>query len=452
MPAREPPAIARRRDGAAGVLIAAGGAVLLAAIITVAVRLAGSGASTVRVAPNSLAAIDTHSDRVTGAVPVGARPGAVAFGSGSLWVANLDDQTISRIDPRTLRTLRTIPVAGPPTGIAAECRWCVGGRVESEPDGPGTSSVLVGRVDPEFDTLGAPVRIGNVVPSGPGAIAAQGNSVWVAPSTGLLTHLNATTGKPWRRQLDPNASPAGIALGEGAIWLTDTEANNVVRVDPTGVLTPIAVGNAPTGITVGAGGVWVVDSLDDAVVRIDPGTRSVTATIPVGRSPAGVAFGAGSVWVANSGDGTVTRINPSTRQGDRDDRGWRQPAGDHDRGREGMGDRRRAVDRTDPWRVRWRDAADRLLDDDVDSMDPALAYVGALDAASVRDLRAARELPRQGRSRGLAADARGRAVAAYPLGRRQDLHVQDPPRLSLLATARTSRSPRRRSRTRSSAR
>ena len=291
-------------------LIAAGGALLLAALIAVAVTLAGSGASTVRVAPNSLAAIDTHSDRVTGAVPVGARPGAVAFGSGSLWVANLDDQTISRVDPATLRTLRTIPVLGPPTGIAASADgvWVV----ESNPSpGLATSSVLVGRVEPEFDTLSPPVRIGNVVPSGPGAIAAQGDSVWVAPSTGLLTRLDATNGTPGR-QLDPNASPAGIALGDGAIWLTDTEANNVVRVDPSGLPTPIAVGNAPTGIAVGAGGVWVVDSLDDAVVRIDPGTRSVTATIPVGRSPAGVAVGAGSVWVANSGDGTVTRINPSS--------------------------------------------------------------------------------------------------------------------------------------------
>jgi YVTN family beta-propeller protein len=308
---REPRAIARRRRRG-GVLIAAGGAVLLAAIVTAAVRLAGSGVSTVRVAPNSLAAIDTHSDRVTAAVPVGARPGAVAFGSGSLWVANLDDQTVSRVDPRTLRTLRTIPVVGPPTGIAASAGgvWVVESNLNPDVS-LGTSSVLVGRVDPEFDTLGPSVPIGNVVPSGPGAIAAQGNSVWVAPSTGLLTRLNAMTGE-LGKQLDPNASPAGIALGDGAIWLTDTEADNVVRVDSTGLLTPIAVGNAPTGIAVGGGGVWVVDSLDDKVVRIDPGTRSVTATIPVGRSPAGVAFGAGSVWVANSGDGTVTRINPST--------------------------------------------------------------------------------------------------------------------------------------------
>ena len=44
---------------------------------------------------NGLAAIDARSDRLVGAVPVGGRPGAVTFGSGSLWVANLDDQTVS---------------------------------------------------------------------------------------------------------------------------------------------------------------------------------------------------------------------------------------------------------------------------------------------------------------------------------------------------------------------
>ena len=66
------------------------------------------------------------------------------------------------------------------------------------------------------------------------------------------------------------------------MWVTDNGANNVTRVDPTGLLTSIAVGNGPTGIAVGAGGVWVADSLDGAVVRIDPVTRSATTTIPVG--------------------------------------------------------------------------------------------------------------------------------------------------------------------------
>jgi YVTN family beta-propeller protein len=308
LPARRTPTPSRessrsRQRGA--VLIAVAGALLVAVIVAIAAKLASSGASIVRVAPNDVAAIDTRNDHVVAAIPVGDQPGPIAFGSGSLWVANLGDQNISRIDPGAQRTLRNISVSSSPSGIAATASglWVV--------ESPHTNSVLVDRVDPEFDMPETVARIGNVVPDGPGAIATNGHSVWVAPSTGELTRLDGTSGKPaW--QLDPSASPAGIAVGERAIWLTDPEAGNVVRVDPSGLVTPITVGNAPTGIAVGGGGVWVADSLDDAVVRIDPDTRSVTATIPVGRSPAGVAYGAGSVWVADSGDGTVTRIDPHT--------------------------------------------------------------------------------------------------------------------------------------------
>jgi YVTN family beta-propeller protein len=296
------PARKRVRGGA---LIALAGALLLAALAAVAVKLAGSAQSIVRVTPNSVAAIDIGSDRVVDVIPVGDQPSGIAFGSGSLWVANLGDQTISRVDPTNRQTFPAIPVAGQPAGIAPGSRglWVV--------DSPGVSSVLVGRVDPVFNRFGSVARIGNVDPTGTVAIASQGNSVWVAPSTGELTRFDSTSGKEvWH--LDPNASPAGVAVGYDAVWLTDPEAGNVVRVDPSGLLSTIAVGDAPTGIAVGGNGVWVADPLDDTVARIDPDTRSPTATIPVGRSPAGVAYGAGSVWVANSGDGTVTRINPTT--------------------------------------------------------------------------------------------------------------------------------------------
>lgn len=100
-------------------MIAAGSAVLLVALIAAALRLTGSSHGSVRVGANSLAAIDTRSNWVVGAVVVGTSPGGIAFGSGSLWVADLDDQTVSRIDPTTLRPLRTLPVGGAPTGIAA---------------------------------------------------------------------------------------------------------------------------------------------------------------------------------------------------------------------------------------------------------------------------------------------------------------------------------------------
>ena len=301
--ARGPPRIARRRRG--GLVIAAAGVVLLAAMAAAAVKLSGSGSASLRVGANSLAELDPRSNTVVRWASGGVRPGAITFGFGSLWVANMDDQTVSRVNAATLRTTRYIPVNGVPTGIAASANaiWVVESNA-------GATAVSVNRLDPEFDSVGPAVRIGNVVPGGPGAIAAHGNAVWVAPSSGLLTRLDPATAQIAHHGVDPNAGPTAIAINNDVVWLTDDEANNVTRIDPTGLQTPIAVGNGPSAIAVGAGGVWVADTQDNTVDRIDPNTRSVTASIPVGRSPAGIAVGAGSIWVADSGDGTVTRVDP----------------------------------------------------------------------------------------------------------------------------------------------
>jgi YVTN family beta-propeller protein len=294
---------ARARMRRGRILVVAGSVVVIAMIAVLTALLAAPGAG-VHVGPNSVATINTHNDTVVASIPVGTRPGAIAFGSGSLWVANLDDQTVSRVDPKTLSTARSLSVGGPPTGLAASANaiWVVHSN-------PQASTVSVNSIDPQFNAIGPATRLGNVVPGGAVTVAAQRNSVWVAPSSGLLTRLDAADGRVAAR-IDPNAGPAAIALGYGAVWVTDTDAGNVTRVDRGGRLTPIAVGNGPSGIAAGAGGVWVADSLDDTLVRIDPGTNSVTARIHVGRSPLGVAVGAGSVWVANGGDGTVSRINP----------------------------------------------------------------------------------------------------------------------------------------------
>ncbi|HET7047977.1 MAG TPA: ABC transporter substrate-binding protein [Solirubrobacteraceae bacterium] len=308
-PPRAPtPARRSRRVPRGGILVGVGAALLLVVAALVSLRLADAGGSEVRVQPNSVAAIDIHSNRVVAAVPVGSEPGAIAFGSGSLWVANVGDKNVSRIDPAAPRTVHVLNLGETPTGIAASNNgiWVVEAT-------PRSSSVAVRRIDPQFDTPEPERRLGNVVGGSPGWIAAQGNAVWVAPSYGLLARFDAASGRLIKQQ-DPNASPAGIAVGDGAVWVTDGDANNVTRIDPTGLRTPIPVGNGPSAIATGARGVWVTDTLDDAVVRIDPASNAVTNTIHVGRSPEAIAVADGSVWVANARDGTVTRIDPSTNK------------------------------------------------------------------------------------------------------------------------------------------
>jgi streptogramin lyase len=181
-------------------------------VVVVAVRLAGSGGGSVRVAPNSVVAIDPGSNTVAAAVPVGSFPGPITSGSGSLWVANVDDQTVSRIDPVSLRTSRTFPVAGAPTGVTATA-----GGIWVVPSSP-QASVSVNSIDPEFDTVGSTQRLGNVVPGGSGAVGAQGDQLWVAPSAGLLAQLDPATGRVVR-QVDPHSGPAAVAIGAGAVWV-----------------------------------------------------------------------------------------------------------------------------------------------------------------------------------------------------------------------------------------
>jgi YVTN family beta-propeller protein len=297
---------ADRSRRVAWLLVAAAAVIGVAAVAAGIARLTNTGSTPLRVAPNSVAAIDIRNNAVVAAVPVGSGPGPISFGSGSLWVANGNDQTVWRIDPSTRRVLRTFSVGDSPDDIAAtdSGTWVASSRNRA-------TTMSVSRIDPQFNSVGPPTRIPVVVPGDSGPVAVADGAVWVAPTSGLLTRLDPASGRIIRR-VNTNVTAAAAAIGEGAVWVVDGDANTVTRVDPTGLLTPIAVGNGPSSIAAGAGGVWVVDSLDDQVVRIDPNTRAVTATISVGRSPSNVAVGAGSIWVANSGDGTVTRINPQT--------------------------------------------------------------------------------------------------------------------------------------------
>lgn len=284
----------------------AAAAALVAALVAIAIVALGGGSGTVTVKPNSIAAIDPGSGKVVTQIPVGTDPGAITYGAGSLWVANEGDKTISRVDPKAKKVIKSLPLTDRFADLAAS-----GGAVLVAGAVPGEQRNTVRRIDPQFNSIGEPTAVGNVVPGNGAWAAAKNGELWVAPTDGLLTRLSAD-GARIERTIDPQTQVSGIALGAGAVWLSGGNANTITRVDSTGLVTAIGVGNRPLGIAVGAGSVWAAENLDNAVVRIDPQQIAVRNTIPVGDSPGSVAVGLGSVWVANSGDGTVSRIDPKT--------------------------------------------------------------------------------------------------------------------------------------------
>ncbi len=292
--------LSRKAKAAAAAAVIA----VIAAAVVVPLLVVGGNDGKTLVPANVLAAIDPMTGKVVDSIPVGTRPSDVAYGSGSLWVANVGDSTVTRVDPKTNEALRSISVPAPPIGLAAGS----GAVWVASSDGS------LRRIDPDFNSV-ADVRpaaktfiTSSVLPS-PVAVGAR--SVWVAGNT-EISQIDPATGNVVNKT-PSGFSPSGIAIGSGSVWVAENTENEVTRIDLAGgATTAIPVGHGPLGVAVGAGSVWVTNSTDGTVTRIDPDTGSAQATISVGAGPAGIAVGGEAVWVADTGAGTVVGIDPKT--------------------------------------------------------------------------------------------------------------------------------------------
>lgn len=289
----------RRRMYAGSALI---GVAAAAVAIPIFALGQGSGGSA-EVAPNSVAVIDPQSNRVVGSVPnVGVRPAAIAFGEGAVWVANLEERTLTRIDPVSRAVVRRITLEATATGVAvaAGTVWLANGYV-------GT----VTRVDPGLNEISTTIP-GLAHRSSGGSIAVGEGAVWFASGNGTVTRIDPSTNEILAPGIVVGTTPSAIAAGRGSVWVAISGESTVSRLNPrtNSVAHLITVGPRPRGLAEGDGVVWV--TADDHVFRIDAASNSVTMTIPVGDGPTGIAVGEGAVWVANSADGTVSRIDPET--------------------------------------------------------------------------------------------------------------------------------------------
>jgi YVTN family beta-propeller protein len=307
-PERQPEPADRARARAWPAVAGGLAAAALAALLVVLLAGGDDAPEAQPLTPDShaVAVIDPAANRVRTAVSVGTNPGPLAYDpeSRSLWVGNVDDESVTRIDLDPVRTGKTIAIGKRPTGLAAG-----DGAVWVTAGGARRPYVTARRIDPRFDSAGPPVRIASLPGEHGASVALERGALWVAPSLGLLTRLDPATGDRLGPGIEVGSSPGAVAAEADAVWTVD---NTVVsRVDPaTGVVHPIRVAEGATDIALDAAAAWVTQALDDSVVRIDASTGTVRDRIPVGRRPAGVAVGAGAVWVANSGDGTVSRVDP----------------------------------------------------------------------------------------------------------------------------------------------
>jgi DNA-binding SARP family transcriptional activator/ABC-type oligopeptide transport system substrate-binding subunit/DNA-binding beta-propeller fold protein YncE len=299
--------VARRPWAWAGLL--GGAALLLVVAVAAIVQLTGGSTPRARLAaaaPNTVAVFDSGSERVVAQAPVGSDPAMLAYGAGRVWVANVADRTVSRIDPRTRKAVGAVVSLGArPGGLA----FGAGALWVTDADGPTLLRVdarfgTVERIDLTPDRFASPGR----------GVAVGAGSVWVALGyPGRVERVDPRT----RRVIAAVAVTGAdaLAFGEGALWVGGFDVSGQLkRINPrTNSTAPstLRVTNPISALAVGEDAVWAAVALDGTVWKVN-GRGLVVDTLRVGAGPSALAIGDGAVWVADARDGTVSRIQPTT--------------------------------------------------------------------------------------------------------------------------------------------
>jgi DNA-binding SARP family transcriptional activator/DNA-binding beta-propeller fold protein YncE len=300
---QRPRLLSRRTVSLAAALMLA----LVAALVAAARYSSGGSLEPFVLAGDSVAVIDPGTDTIVGEIPVGDRPTGPAVGEGSVWVGNRDDNTLLRIDPKSL-DVRTIGLGVEPIDVevGAGSVWVL------------SDQALLG-VDPAINDVVATVPLPPAIGAGRWSRLEVGaNAVFVCScgSPGGVVRVDPATTSVVTVQRGPIW---GTAYGEGALWaITGWEQNRIERIDPeTDAVESIPLGRLgeTSGwryrMAVAEGTTWLMAPA--SLWRVDSTTGRFLGSVPLPHSEGGsIATGDGAVWIANS-EGVVLRIDADSQ-------------------------------------------------------------------------------------------------------------------------------------------
>jgi YVTN family beta-propeller protein len=176
---------------------------------------------------DSVARIDPRTNRLAGRpVRTGASPQSLAVGGGSLWVANHDARTVTRIDQASGKVLADIPVPSEPHRVAygAGATWVGNWHNNS-----------VSRIDPATNrVVGSPIPIGS---HHAGNLVVGAGSVWVtsdyrvdgAAEDTAVVRIDPKTNRAVET-VAVGGHPIDVAATKGAVWVSVANPGRLLRI------------------------------------------------------------------------------------------------------------------------------------------------------------------------------------------------------------------------------
>jgi YVTN family beta-propeller protein len=305
----------RRRAAAANTLALA----LIVAVVGVAWRALPPG--------REPAAPGLPGGPVQAAIRVGTAPSWVLVAEGSVWVANSEDGTVSRIDPATNRVTATIQVGGHLGRLTADSGAVWVFTTEG-------LAAFLRRIDPASNRVAETLPLPRL-PVAVGDVLAADGFLWVSVNDGTVRRLDPADGRVSASIPVAHKGVSLLASGGGRLWAAQTDNGTVVAINPRQATVtqrfpaPSPLPSHPwriTGLAVVGGVVW--ESTSDAglgYVRVDspPNTTvqgwvwsrldgSTSSTCTAGRSDTLIAAGPAGMFVYRPSTRTIKRLDPAT--------------------------------------------------------------------------------------------------------------------------------------------
>jgi DNA-binding beta-propeller fold protein YncE len=273
--------------------------------------------------PGGIVPLDPHTGRIAGRAVATGQLSALAGGAGGLW--GLRPWTVVRIDPGP-RTVRPTSIHGPAYALAAGF-----GSVWAANYEDGTLTRVDARTGRVVASIAGVGRAAEGVAVGFGAVWVSSIGPWRKGRGGVMVPAGAGT----VTRIDPRRNAvvarirvgrgaAAIATGEGSVWVLTSRGirpdDTVSRIDPdtNRVTRSIRVPREATAVAAGAGSAWVVawPGGGGVLARIDAATyRALVVALRRSWTPESVRVFSKHVWVADDGTATVHRLSAATLRG-----------------------------------------------------------------------------------------------------------------------------------------
>jgi hypothetical protein len=229
-----------------------------------------------------------------GLTTIGDDPKLCECDGADVWVANNNDDTVSRVRASDGALLQTWTGADNAFGVVVVNRHIyVTGKT-------GPLSPRIYDINAQ-GTPGAVAVVSDTIGGNPEGIAYDGFHLWTANASGSVSRVRPGTGATTNFTTG-FSSPRGILFDGTNIWVTDDGDDTLKKLDNNGnILQTVPVGDGPRYPVYDGMNIWVPNQTANTMTVVRASTGQVLATLPTVIGPVSAAFDGERILIVGTG-------------------------------------------------------------------------------------------------------------------------------------------------------